>query len=128
MRKFLGDDGRGAARVTMEGAFFFSFVSPLVRRLQRDFVGDVSLSAEDKPPDYLIYRPPVMKAAPPLDHDLSPTDSEEDDHDHDHDLIEEHHHAEDDHHGWLGGMTALKYLAAGGVAGAGQPPLLSRRH
>ncbi|KAI9448192.1 mitochondrial carrier [Lactarius indigo] len=92
VRKFLGDDGRGAARVTMEG--------------------DVSLSAEDKPPNHLIYRPPVMTAAPLLDHDLSPTESEHDD---DHDLIEEHH---EEHHGWLGGMTALKFLAAGGVAGA----------
>ncbi|KAH9006979.1 mitochondrial carrier [Lactarius hatsudake] len=92
VRKFLGDDGRGAARVTMEG--------------------DVTLSAEDKPPNHLIYRPPVMTAAPSLDHDLSPTESEHDD---DHDLIEEHH---DEHHGWLGGMTALKFLAAGGVAGA----------
>ncbi len=61
-----------------------------------------------------------MTAAPPLDHDLSPTDSEDDD---DHDLIEEHH---DEHHGWLGGMTALKFLAAGGVAGAGQPPHVSQ--
>lgn len=85
----------------------------------------MSLSAEDKPPDYLIYRPPVMTTAPPLDLDLSPTDSEDD---HDHDLIEEHHHIEDDHHGWLGGMTALKYLAAGGVAGAGQPPHASRHY
>ena len=68
-----------------------------------------------------------MTTAPPLDPDLSPTDSE-DDHDHDHDLIEEHHHIEDDHHGWLGGMTALKYLAAGGVAGAGQPPHASRHY
>ena len=85
----------------------------------------MSLSAEDKPPDYLIYRPPVMTTPPPLDPDLSPTDSEDD---HDHDLIEEHHHIEDDHHGWLGGMTALKYLAAGGVAGAGQPPHASRHY
>lgn len=96
VRKFLGDDGRGAARVTMEG--------------------DVSLSAEDKPPDYLIYRPPVMTTATPLDHDISPTDSEDDEHEHD--LIEEHHQIEEDHHGWLGGMTALKFLAAGGAAGA----------
>lgn len=65
-----------------------------------------------------------MTTAPPLDHDLSPTDSEDDDHD----LIEEHHHIEDDHHGWLGGMTALKFLAAGGVAGAGQLPHASHHY
>ena len=39
-----------------------------------------------------------MTTATSLDHDLSPTDSEDD---HDHDLFEEHHHIEDDHHGWL---------------------------
>ena len=27
---------------------------------------------------------------------------------------------EEDHHGWLGGSTAVKYLLAGGVAGAGK--------
>ncbi|KAF8505614.1 mitochondrial carrier [Russula emetica] len=81
VRKFLGDDGRGAARVTMEG--------------------DVSLSAEDKPPNYLIYRPPATTAT-----------------DDDDDLLQEHPHVEDEHHNWLGGTTALKFLAAGGVAGA----------
>ena len=58
-----------------------------------------------------------MAAAPPLDYDSFSTDED----DHDHDLIEEHHHVEDDHHSWLGGTTALKFLAAGGMAGAGQP-------
>ena len=98
----------GAARRVLPWRVRFSFI--LSRRLSAvsNVISYVSLSAEDKQPDYLIYRPPVMEAAPPLDHDLSPTDSEEDDHDHDHDhdLIEEHHPAEDDHHGWLGGMTA----------------------
>jgi len=65
-----------------------------------------------------------MAAAPPLDHD-SPADSEDGD---EHDLIEEHHHIEDDHHSWLGGMTAFKFLAAGGLAGAGQPLHVSRHH
>jgi hypothetical protein len=67
-----------------------------------------------------------MTTATPLDHDISPTDSEDDEHEHD--LIEEHHQIEEDHHGWLGGMTALKFLAAGGAAGAGQPPHASRHH
>ncbi|KAI9512195.1 mitochondrial carrier [Russula earlei] len=61
VRKFLGDDGRGAARVTMEG--------------------DVSLSAEDKPPHYLIYRPPPVQL-PPVpsgDHDPTLSDAESDD-------------------------------------------------
>jgi len=32
-----------------------------------------------------------------------------------HDYYEE----EDEHHGWLEGHTALKFLSAGGIAGAG---------
>jgi solute carrier family 25 (mitochondrial phosphate transporter), member 23/24/25/41 len=83
--------------------------------------GDVSLSAEDKPPVYLIYRPPAIEWVPPIEHVIRPSDTEDVDDNEDNDLLlEGHHHIEDDHHGWLGGTTALKYLAAGGVAGAGQ--------
>lgn len=86
--------------------------------------GDVSLSAEDKPPDYLIYRPPAvqLQPVPSMDHKHSPIHSENDDADDDDDdgLLQEHHHIEGDHHYWFGGSTALKFLAAGGVAGAGQ--------
>lgn len=87
--------------------------------------GDVSLSAEDKPPDYLIYRPPVvqLQPLPSMDHKNTPIHSENDDADDDDDddgLLQEHHHIEGDHHYWFGGSTALKFLAAGGVAGAGQ--------
>ncbi|KAH9966105.1 mitochondrial carrier [Russula dissimulans] len=96
VRKFLGDDGRGTARVTMEG--------------------DVSLSAEDRPPNYLIYRPPAVQLPPmpAMDHDTASSDDE------DADGLHHGHqdHVEDDHHSWLGGTTALKFLAAGGVAGA----------
>ncbi|KAF9009005.1 mitochondrial carrier domain-containing protein [Cyathus striatus] len=78
VKKFLGDDGRGAARLNMEG--------------------DVSLSAEDKPPEKVT-----------LDHQdtIEKDDYEEDDHDDD-----------DEHHNWLEGHTALRFLLAGGVAGA----------
>ena len=51
-------------------------------------------------------------------HDTTPTNDADDDDDDD--LLPEHHHMEDEHHNWLGGTTALKFLAAGGVAGAGQ--------
>lgn len=84
--------------------------------------GDVSLSAEDKPSNYLVYRPPaVLLPVPPREHDTTPnaTDGDDDGDDIDDDLLQEHHHM-DDHHSWLGGTTALKFLAAGGVAGAGQ--------
>ncbi|KAI0307316.1 mitochondrial carrier domain-containing protein [Multifurca ochricompacta] len=52
-----------------------------------------------------------------MSHALTPSGPEDDDDDDD-DLVEEHHHIEDDHHSWLGGTTALKFLVAGGVAGA----------
>jgi hypothetical protein len=56
-----------------------------------------------------------------MGHDIRPSHAEDiDDDDDDELLLEEHHHIEDDHHSWLGGTTALKFLAAGGVAGAGQ--------
>lgn len=85
------------------------------------YPGDVSLSAEDKPPNYLIYRPPAVQlpSVPSMHHDTTPNDADDSD-DADDDLLHEHHHMEDEHHNWLGGTTALKFLAAGGVAGAGQ--------
>jgi solute carrier family 25 phosphate transporter 23/24/25/41 len=88
--------------------------------------GDVSLSAEDKPSNYLIYRPPAVQVlpVPPRDHNTTPNaaDGDDDGDDNDDSLLQEHHHMED-HHSWLGGTTALKFLAAGGVAGAGQRSL-----
>ena len=87
------------------------------------YAGDVSLSAEDKPPSYLIYRPPAVQPPPlpSMHHDTTPNDADDADDDDDDDvLLQEHHHVDDEHHNWLGGTTALKFLAAGGVAGAGQ--------
>ncbi|KZT20402.1 mitochondrial carrier [Neolentinus lepideus HHB14362 ss-1] len=86
VKRFLGDDGRGAARVNMEG--------------------DVSLSAEDRPPP--SYKAPDAVL---VDHDNAPADSNDDD---DH-ALEEY---EEEHHSWLGGSTATKFLLAGGIAGA----------
>jgi len=90
VRKFMGDDGRGAARVNMEG--------------------DVSLSAEDlsinRPSSLLPKEAPV----PLVDH------PEVDDHD-DHDEYSEASH-EEEHQSVLGGSLAVKFLLAGGVAGA----------
>ncbi|EJD53461.1 mitochondrial carrier [Auricularia subglabra TFB-10046 SS5] len=80
VRKYMGDDGRGAARVNMEG--------------------DVSLSAEDRPPP------------PPPPH-RAPGDEEEDEFDEEYDDEEEHSHAND-----VGAHMALKFLLAGGIAGA----------
>lgn len=96
MRRYLGDDGRGPARVTMEG--------------------DVSLSAEDKPPSNKTSVVPMAATQvtlPPLPVDHSyPRRTEEEEED------EVGVYEEEEHHSWLGGATAVKYLLAGGVAGA----------
>ncbi|KAF9534261.1 mitochondrial carrier [Crepidotus variabilis] len=88
VRRYMGDDGRGPARVNMEG--------------------DVSLSAEDKPPGFLAYKvmqPTTQSTDNALD--LEP--------DGDFHYLEDEVEAE---HHFLEGHTALKFLFAGGVAGA----------
>ncbi|RPD67207.1 mitochondrial carrier [Lentinus tigrinus ALCF2SS1-7] len=92
VKKFMGDDGRGPARVNMEG--------------------DVTLSAED----LSLGQPPIASSskeaqAIPVDHNLPYEDEEDDDGD-----FEEYE--EEPHHSWLGGSTAVKFLLAGGIAGA----------
>lgn len=67
--------------------------------------GDDSLSAENKPPDSSPFRaaakqPPVSNGP----NDLTHGEGEE----------------EDESHHFLEGHTALKFLLAGGVAGAGE--------
>ncbi|KAF9247285.1 mitochondrial carrier [Melanogaster broomeanus] len=79
VNKFMGDDGRGPARVTMEG--------------------DVTLSAEDN-------SPPLPSLLAPQESNLSNEDEGE---------FEEE---AEEHHGWLQGNTAVRFLLAGGVAGA----------
>jgi len=84
-------------------------------------LGDVSLSAEDKPPSIVPSPSPVASMAaaqvtlPPLpvDHSYSRQTEEED-------QGEVQVYEEEEHHSWLGGSTAVKYLLAGGVAGAGE--------
>ncbi|KAJ7700148.1 mitochondrial carrier domain-containing protein [Mycena rosella] len=90
MRKYLGEDARGATRVTMEG--------------------DVSLSAEDRPTI-------TLKAEPSVKLKLEPSDAQ-DAHELDEGHSEELSDDEEDHHGFLEGHTAMKFLLAGGIAGA----------
>ncbi|KAH7105444.1 mitochondrial carrier [Auriculariales sp. MPI-PUGE-AT-0066] len=78
IQKYMGDDGRGAARVNMEG--------------------DVSLSAEDRPPAQH-----QQLAAAQGNHTVDHSEEEEHTHEHNNDL---------------GGSLALKFLIAGGIAGA----------
>ncbi|KAF8913961.1 mitochondrial carrier domain-containing protein [Gymnopilus junonius] len=88
MRRYLGDDGRGAARVTMEG--------------------DVSLSAEDRPPEHPAYK---MTASEPRSSSTSDPDEE-------YDELDEDEEEGVKEHSFLDGYTSLKFLLAGGIAGA----------
>ncbi|KII95124.1 hypothetical protein PLICRDRAFT_202930 [Plicaturopsis crispa FD-325 SS-3] len=94
MKRFMGDDGRGAARVNMEG--------------------DVSLSAEDVPPTAAPHKFPYPDQSTPgavsTGPDLDPDEEFEDEFEEDEE--------EDDRHSWLDGNTAVKFLSAGGIAGA----------
>lgn len=69
------------------------------------FKGDDSLSAENKPPDLssLLVAAKQAPISNGPNHELAPGEHEEDD---------EGHH-------FLEGHTALKFLLAGGIAGAG---------
>ena len=71
-------------------------------------LGDVSLSAEDKPPPFAVNRPIHSETAATLPIDHSYPDVGEEEYD-----VEEHHN-------WLEGHAAIKFLAAGGIAGAGE--------
>jgi solute carrier family 25 phosphate transporter 23/24/25/41 len=75
-------------------------------------LGDVSLSAEDKPPPFTANRPIHSDAAATLPVDHSYPDVGEDGDFEEYDVEE--------HHSWLEGHAAMKFLAAGGIAGAGE--------
>jgi len=97
MKKYLGEDWRGAGRLTMEG--------------------DVSLSGEDEVPSISITSPGYLTSAsispstqaPPVDHKVLEPEAE-------------HHDQEGndqpENHTWILESTAVRYLLAGGVAGA----------
>ncbi|KAG8218571.1 mitochondrial carrier, partial [Butyriboletus roseoflavus] len=79
VKRLMGNDGRGPARVTMEG--------------------DVSLSAEDIPGSMASLQDPAERPIPV---------------NHGGELEEE----PEEHHDWLQGHTTIKFLLAGGMAGA----------
>lgn len=106
VKKFMGDDGRGAARVNMEGECARSrFVEGSNSRKQ-PLTGDVSLSAEDMAITH-NYSSGKDVTAEMIDH----MDHDEDDFEDD-EVVEEHH-------SWLDTSLAARFLLAGGVAGAG---------
>ncbi|KAL5527348.1 hypothetical protein ACEPAG_6139 [Sanghuangporus baumii] len=90
VKKYMGDDGRGgAARVNMEG--------------------DVTISAEDRPPVHPI-KPHNLPSSVPVDY-VSPVEDSEEDEYYDDDFDEE----EEEENQY---QTSFKYLLAGGIAGA----------
>lgn len=70
--------------------------------------GDVTLSAEDHTHPFTILKA-IPNETPPLPIDHTVIGNDEDDY-------EDH---EKEHHDWLEGHPAIKFLLAGGVAGAG---------
>uniref|UniRef100_A0A8H8CJZ1 EF-hand domain-containing protein n=1 Tax=Psilocybe cubensis TaxID=181762 RepID=A0A8H8CJZ1_PSICU len=106
LRKYMGDDGRGAARVNMEGDKNTALV---IVDAHRQPQGDVSLSAEDKPPEPPSYMATSSTSKLPTI-DLKPDDGWE--------YLDEQEEGEEEQHHFLDGHTALKFLLAGGVAGA----------
>ncbi|CAE6485310.1 unnamed protein product [Rhizoctonia solani] len=105
VKKFLGDDGRGVARVNMEG--------------------DVSLSAEDRPPivksqarstaqTLSLPEPPSVERV-----DFPPSSLDADQEQGQMGNIEaESEQRDQPQENWLGGEQAIKFLLAGGIAGA----------
>ncbi|PCH41083.1 mitochondrial carrier [Wolfiporia cocos MD-104 SS10] len=90
VRRFTDDDARGAARVNMEG--------------------DVSLSAEDMSARKHHTIHVTEDRDTPIDHSQ---DTQWDE-----DSLDEEEYVEDEHASWFEGSTAVKFLLAGGFAGA----------
>ncbi|CAL1700787.1 unnamed protein product [Somion occarium] len=89
VKRFMGDDGRGAARVNMEG--------------------DVTLSAEDLATTRTYSPSDKDVTADLIDHTMGVADDEFEEED----LMEEEQHGT-----WMGGALAVRFLLAGGIAGA----------
>lgn len=109
VKKFMGDDGRGAARVNMEGECVRGQCIEGSNSRKQPLTGDVSLSAEDMATIH-TYSSGKDVTADLIDHM-----------DHDDDYYEEDELVEEEHHSWLDTSLAARFLLAGGVAGAGTP-------
>ncbi|KAF7775975.1 hypothetical protein Agabi119p4_4368 [Agaricus bisporus var. burnettii] len=95
--RFMGDDGRGPARVTMEG--------------------DVSLSAEDKPPDSMLHKPTSTPTNLSASISNQSSSSPQSNRDRTTEYLDDED-PEEDHHSFLERHTSLRFLLAGGIAGA----------
>jgi solute carrier family 25 phosphate transporter 23/24/25/41 len=105
VKRLLNPDLHGTARVNMEGMCLLSTYF-----LSNRCVGDVTFDTEDRPqvPARQVASPPVPD--PALDYEEPPDDD-------DAELVSDHETHE--RHHWLGGNMAVKFLFAGGLAGAG---------
>ena len=114
VRKVASDEARGAARVNMEG----ESPAPIEKAEYaetKSTAGDVTLSAEDMSvARAAAQQHPASPATTdtPLEDTLDLYDEDE--------VEEEEEFEEEDQHSWFEGSTAVKFLAAGGVAGAGK--------
>jgi hypothetical protein len=104
MKRFLGDDGRGIAHVTMDGKSFESSIQCKSQALTLA-AGDLSLSAEDKPPPQQQQTHFDLPTIQDIKNDRE-LEHEEDDFRRDERLDEL--------------RTSIKFLLAGGIAGAGK--------
>lgn len=105
VRKYM-DGGCDPAHIQVKGIRFYIAHSKPANTILALSQGDNSLSAENKPPDSSPFmavakQPPVSNGS---NHELAHGEDEE----------------EDEGSHFLEGHTALKFLLAGGVAGAGE--------
>ena len=84
--------------------------------------GDVTLSAEDRPHTFSSRKQPANGVTQiPVDHSAA------DDLEHEDDGYYDDHDHESEHHSILDGHPAIKFLLAGGVAGAGECQISASR-
>jgi len=89
-------------------------------RLTTLYAGDVSLSAEDKPPTPPTYKVNTSSSNPGPSSSAALLEPDDDEEDGEYDYFDEDEVEEEGQHQFLEGHTAVKFLLAGGVAGAGE--------
>ncbi|ELU37788.1 carrier protein [Rhizoctonia solani AG-1 IA] len=100
VKKFLGDDGRGVARVNME-----EDRPPPIKSQARHTAQGLSLP-EPPSTERVDFPPPSLDTHQEQDSTQS--------------LTAEREQQEQSRESWLGGEQAIKFLLAGGIAGAGE--------
>lgn len=80
--------------------------------------GDVSLSAEDKPPDSMLHKPTSTPTNLSASISNQSSSSPQSNRDRPTEYLDDED-PEEDHHSFLERHTSLRFLLAGGIAGAG---------